>query len=74
MLMKERIILSFLFLIPFFFQAQVKGIVVDRSGNSPLTGAKLIASDGNKTLTDYEGKFELNCEKFPVTIVVSLLQ
>ena len=72
--MKERIILSFLFLIPFFFQAQVKGIVVDRSGNSPLTGAKLIASDGNKTLTDYEGKFELNCEKFPVTIVVSLLQ
>lgn len=74
MFMKERIILSFLFLIPFFFQAQVKGIVVDRSGNSPLIGAKLIASDGSKTLSDYEGKFELDCKKFPVTIVVSLLQ
>lgn len=72
--MKEKIILSFFFLIPFFFQAQVKGIVVDRSNNSPLIGAKLIASDGNKTLSDYEGKFEINCKSFPVTIVVSLLQ
>jgi iron complex outermembrane receptor protein len=52
----------------------VKGIVVDRTNNSPLIGAKLIASDGTKALTDYDGKFQLDCKKFPVTIVVSLLQ
>jgi iron complex outermembrane receptor protein len=59
---------------PLFVFAQVKGTIVDRLNNTPLIGAKLIASDGNKTLSDYEGKFELNCTKFPVTIVVSLLQ
>jgi outer membrane receptor protein involved in Fe transport len=72
--MKEKIILSIFFFIPLFYFAQVKGTVVDRATNSPLIGAKLIASDGNKTLSDYEGKFELDCKNFPVTIVVSLLQ
>jgi outer membrane receptor protein involved in Fe transport len=72
--MKGKIILSCIFLLPIFLFAQVKGVVVDRANNSPLIGAKLIASDGNKTLSDYEGKFDLECKKFPVTIVVSLLQ
>ena len=74
MLMKGKFILSYLLFIPIYFQAQVKGIVVDRTNNSPLIGAKLIASDGTKALTDYDGKFQLDCKKFPVTIVVSLLQ
>jgi iron complex outermembrane receptor protein len=72
--MKGKFILSYLLFIPIYFQAQVKGIVVDRTNNSPLIGAKLIASDGTKALTDYDGKFQLDCKKFPVTIVVSLLQ
>jgi iron complex outermembrane receptor protein len=72
--MKGKIILSFFLITPFFFIAQVKGTVVDRLSNTPLIGAKLIAADGNKTLSDYEGKFELGCKTFPVKIVVSLLQ
>ncbi len=72
--MKGKFILSYLLFIPLYFQAQVNGIVVDRTSNSPLIGAKLIASDGTKALTDYDGKFQLDCKKFPVTIVVSLLQ
>jgi len=72
--MKGKIIFSCIFFMPLFVFAQVKGTIVDRLNNTPLIGAKLIASDGNKTLSDYEGKFELNCTKFPVTIVVSLLQ
>jgi len=72
--MKGKIILSYLLFIPIYFQAQVKGTVVDRTSNSPLIGAKLIASDGTKALSDYDGKFELDCKKFPITIVVSLLQ
>ncbi len=74
MLMKGKFILSYLLFIPIYFQAQVTGIVVDRANNSPLIGAKLIASDGTKTLSDYDGKFELECKKFPVTIIISLLQ
>ena len=72
--MKGKFILSLLFFIPFFFNAQVKGTVVDRLSNTPLIGAKLIAADGNKILSDYDGKFELGCKTFPVKIVVSLLQ
>jgi iron complex outermembrane receptor protein len=72
--MKGKFILSYLLFIPIYFHAQVKGIVVDRTNNSPLIGAKLIASDGTKALSDYDGKFELDCKKFPVTIVISLLQ
>ncbi|MFY7669413.1 MAG: TonB-dependent receptor [Crocinitomicaceae bacterium] len=72
--MKGKFILSYLLFIPIYFHAQVKGVVVDRTNNSPLIGAKLIASDGTKALSDYDGKFELDCKKFPVTIVISLLQ
>ena len=72
--MKGKFILSLLFFIPFFFNAQVKGTVVDRLSNTPLIGAKLIAADGNKILSDYDGKFELGCKTFPVKIIVSLLQ
>ena len=72
--MKGKTILSLFFFTPLFYHAQVRGIVVDRVTNSPLIGAKLIASDGNKTLSDYEGKFELDCKKFPVTVIVNLLQ
>lgn len=72
--MKGTFILIFLLTIPLCFQAQIKGTVVDRVSNAPLIGAKLIASNGSKTLSDYEGKFELDCEKYPITIIVSLLQ
>lgn len=72
--MKGTFILLFLLTIPLCFNAQIKGTVVDRVSNAPLIGAKLIASNGSKTLSDYEGKFELDCEKYPITIIVSLLQ
>jgi iron complex outermembrane receptor protein len=72
--MKGTFILLFLLTIPLCFHAQIKGTVVDRVSNAPLIGAKLIASNGSKTLSDYEGKFELDCEKYPITIIVSLLQ
>lgn len=72
--MKGTFILIFLLTIPLCFHAQIKGTVVDRVSNAPLIGAKLIASNGSKTLSDYEGKFELDCEKYPITIIVSLLQ
>jgi iron complex outermembrane receptor protein len=72
--MSKRIFFTSFFLLPLFLNAQITGTVEDKVTNAPLIGAKLIASDGNKTLSDFEGKFQLDCKKFPVTIIVSLLQ
>ncbi len=74
MLMSKRIFFTSFFLLPLFLNAQITGTVEDKLTNAPLIGVKLIASDGNKTLSDFEGKFQLDCKKFPVTIIVSLLQ
>jgi outer membrane receptor protein involved in Fe transport len=71
--MSKLFFTAFSFL-PFLLFSQLKGVVLDKSSNSPLVGVKLISSDGNKTLSDFEGKFELGCKKFPVTIVASILQ
>ena len=72
--MSKRIFFTSFFLLPLFLNAQITGTVEDKVTNAPLIGVKLIASDGNKTLSDFEGKFQLDCKKFPVTIIVSLLQ
>jgi outer membrane receptor protein involved in Fe transport len=72
--MSKRIFFTSFFLLPLFLNAQITGTVEDKLTNAPLIGVKLIASDGNKTLSDFEGKFQLDCKKFPVTIIVSLLQ
>ncbi len=67
------LVLSLLFL-PLLINAQINGIVVDKSNNQPIIGAKVIASDGSKVLSDFEGKFNLDCKKFPITIVTTMLQ
>ena len=72
--MKGKLFLfSFCFSMP-FLKAQVTGKVIDASNNQPIIEAKVIASDGNKVKTDFEGKFKLSITNFPVTIVTSMLQ
>ncbi len=72
--MKGKLLVLSLFFLPLLINAQINGIVLDKSNNQPIIGAKVIASDGNKALSDYEGKFNLDCKKFPITIVTTLLQ
>lgn len=72
--MKGRILAFGLFLLPFINQAQISGTVIDKVNNSPLIGAKVIASDGNKAITDGNGKFFFASKTFPVKIVTSLIQ
>ena len=69
-------ILSIVFLSfsPLFFLAQVSGVVQDLNSKESIIGAKVFASDGNKAITDYDGKFVLKCESFPVTIITKMLQ
>lgn len=71
--MKSKILLLLLF-IPIGFIAQISGIVREKSTNTPIVGAKITASDGVKAISDFDGKFKLNCQKFPVSIITSMMQ
>ena len=71
--MKSKILLLLLF-IPIGFIAQISGIVREKSTNTPIVGAKITASDGVKAISDFDGKFKLNSQKFPVTIITSMMQ
>ena len=71
--MKSKILLLLLF-IPIGFIAQISGIVREKSTNTPIVGAKITASDGAKAISNFDGKFKLNSQKFPVTIITSMMQ
>ena len=71
--MKSKILLLLLF-IPIGFIAQISGIVREKSTNTPIVGAKITASDGAKAISDFDGKFKLNSQKFPLTIITSMMQ
>ncbi len=58
----------------FSLSAQINGKVIEKSNKASIIGAKIIASDGNKVLSDFEGNFKLKSTKFPVTIVTSMIQ
>lgn len=70
----KSIILLLLLFIPIGFIAQISGIVREKSTNTPIVGAKITASDGSKAISDFDGKFKLNGQKFPVTIITSMMQ
>ena len=70
----KSIILLLLLFIPIGFIAQISGIVREKSTNTPIVGAKITASDGSKAISDFDGKFILNSQKFPVTIITSMMQ
>ena len=55
-------------------QAQVSGTVVSAEDQQVLPNAKIIASDGEKSMTDFEGKFTLNPTKYPLKIIVAMIQ
>ena len=70
----KSIILLLLLFIPIGFIAQISGIVREKSTNTPIVGAKITASDGAKAISDFDGKFKLNSQKFPLTIITSMMQ
>ncbi len=70
----KSIILLLLLFIPIGFNAQISGIVREKSTNTPIVGAKITASDGSKAISDFDGKFKLNSQKFPITIITSMMQ
>ena len=72
--MKIRILTLFLIFIPIGLFSQISGLVIDKSTNTPIVGAKIIATDGSKIISDFNGEFKLNCSAFPFQIKVSMSQ
>jgi iron complex outermembrane receptor protein len=61
-----------LFPLAIFAQETVSGTITEASTNNPLPGANVIVK-GTTTgaISDFDGKFSLDVDSFPVTIVVS---
>jgi outer membrane receptor protein involved in Fe transport len=72
--MQKSLCVAWLVCLPLIAFAQINGVVQDLNSGEPIIGAKVFASDGNKTLTDFDGAFTLSCKSFPVTLVTKMLQ
>ena len=55
--MKIRILTLLLFIIPINLFSQISGLVIDKITNTPIVGAKVIASDGSKVISNYNGEY-----------------
>ena len=51
---------------------QITGKVILES-NEPVVGAKIIASNGSKAISNYDGNFQLSATAYPVTIITSMV-
>ena len=67
--MKNLLIL--LVLVPFYGLSQVTGTIVDKASKEPVYGAKIIASTGEKALSDIDGRFTITPREYPSTLVIS---
>lgn len=72
--MQKSLCVAWLVCLPLIAFVQINGVVQDLNSGEPIIGAKVFASDGNKTLTDFDGAFTLSCKSFPVTVVTKMLQ
>ncbi|NDB36480.1 MAG: hypothetical protein EB023_14320, partial [Flavobacteriia bacterium] len=63
-----------MYVIGFHSYGQITGIVTDKSDGNPLLNVKIYASNGQRTLTDAEGKFQINASSYPITLIFSLLE
>lgn len=65
--MKIRITL--LLFLPLISFSQINVTVLQKENNTPIVGAKIISSDGQKAVTGPDGTFSFTDAKFPVTLI-----
>ena len=65
-------ILSFFILFPLVAFSQLTGKVIESDSKEPVVGAKVIASNGEKALTDIDGVFSINASSYPLTLITSM--
>lgn len=71
--MNKLILFTLLFLTSHVLRAQVSGTIVSAEDKQALPNARIYASDGEKTLSSFDGKFSLNSAHFPIKLVVSMI-
>lgn len=69
--MKKLLLL--LLVLPYFSFSQIQGTVIDFETKQPVVGAKVTSSEGQRLITDYEGRFKMNPTTYPVKLVVVML-
>lgn len=62
-------LLVLLCLIPFYNLSQLRGKVIHKETQEEIIGAKIIDSQGNKSISDPDGNFGLNVNFYPDTII-----
>ena len=72
--MNKLFFASLFTLFTFLVQGQITGTVFSSEDNQALQNVKVISSDGQKTLTNYAGEFTLTPAKYPVKVIVSMIQ
>jgi len=60
-----------MFFYPCFAWTQITGTITEKGSGDPVYGAKIIASTGEKTLSDADGKFSITPASYPVTLIFS---
>jgi iron complex outermembrane receptor protein len=64
-------LLLLLIITPFSALSQIAGTVVDKKSKAPIYGAKVVASTGEKALSDFDGKFTITPKSYPVDLYIS---
>ena len=72
--MNKLFFASLFTLFTFLVQGQITGTVFSSEDNQALQNVKVISSDGQKTLSDFEGKFTLFPVKYPIQVIFYMIQ
>ena len=64
---------SALFVFSNLVSQTINGEVIDKSSKEAVFSCKVISSEGEKSLSDFDGKFQLKYSKLPVKIIISAL-
>lgn len=64
-------LLLVLFLCPVFLFAQITGTIIEQETNNSVFGAKIISSNGQKTMSNLNGAFSIKASSFPLTLIFS---
>ncbi len=66
-----RALLFVLILLPISSFGQLAGKISDRTSSEAIYGAKILSSEGQKALSDFDGSFEIVVTNYPVWLYVS---
>jgi len=67
-----KYILLFLLLVPVITFSQITGKVIQFDTKQPIIGAKIFASNGQKGLSDPDGKFVIQADSYPLTLITTM--